>query len=278
MTRKHSPARAVAPAQPRAVGAAHVAVRARDGRTALADLRQSGCLKLVFPTTHRPEAEAVLVNTAGGVTGGDRLALSAEVGADARLTVTTQAAERLYRATAGSQGNIQNTLSVGQGGHLNWLPQETIVFDHAAVSRRLQISLARDATAVMVETLIFGRTAMGERVACVDLWDRIAIDRAGSPIFRDAVRLSGDASRSLRGAATGAGACAVSSIVMVGPQAPALLGQVRALLPVTGGASLLAADVLVVRLLAADGLALRRSLIPILDRLTHQSLPTVWRL
>ena len=132
------------PLQPRAVGGGRVAVCADRGVTRISDLRQSGSLKLVFPKTHRQDVEAVIVNTAGGVTGGDRIDIAADALAGSALTLTTQAAERAYRSQAGEVAQITTNLSVGPSARLNWLPQELILFDRASLRRRLTIDLAED--------------------------------------------------------------------------------------------------------------------------------------
>ncbi|WP_299029330.1 urease accessory protein UreD [uncultured Sulfitobacter sp.] len=275
----HSDRDAVAPRHiPRAQGAIDVSVHCRDGATRLSALRQSGCMKCVFPTIFRPDAEAVLVNTSGGVTGGDRISVSGAIGEDSTLTLTTQAAERIYRTTDGTTGGVQTRLCVAPGGRLNWLPQETIVFDRARLRRDLRIDLAKGATALLCETLVFGRAAMGETLQDVSLHDSIKITRCGLPLFLDAVRLNGAVAQHMDRAAIGNGAGVVATAVLVSPQAGLLLPKVRALLPATGGASLRNEDVLVVRALAEDSLALRRFMIPVLEHLAGQPLPAVWRL
>lgn len=264
--------------QPRALGAGKVVVRVVGGVTRIADLRQSGSMKLVFPATHRADVEAVIVNTAGGVTGGDRFEISAEVQAGSALTLTTQAAERAYRAQTGEVAQIRTDIVVGPSARLNWLPQELILFDRSALSRRLRIDLADDARLLMVEPMVFGRAAMGETLGQVTFDDRIRITRGGRPLYLDGVSLRGDVASHLARPAVADGAGAMASMIYVAPDAARYLAQVRALLPETGGASLLAPDMLVTRLLAADSFELRRSLIPILTLLSQNTLPTSWRL
>lgn len=219
-----------------------------------------------------------MVNTAGGVTGGDDLRLQAELAPGASARITTQAAERIYRSTDGTPGRIVNDVDVGTGATLHWLPQETILFDRASLDRRLHISLAPGARLLAVETLIMGRAAMGEVVRDLALTDRIAVDRACVPLVRDGVRLQGDADSILAGNATGAGAQALCTLVYVAPDAAALLGPIRAMLPTSAGISLRGDDTLLLRALAPDSLRLRQSMIPVLERLSAQSLPSVWRL
>lgn len=266
-------------APPRTRGEARVHIGAGpQGRSVIRQLRQAGALKLIFPTVHRKDAEAVIVNTAGGVTGGDRLVLQAEVDPQAELTITTQAAERIYRAQPGEVGRIGTTLTVADGARLNWMPQETILFDHAALQRHLRIDLAGSAEVLMVEPLVFGRAAMGEVIHAVHFRDHVRLTREGKPLYTDGIRFDGDLDAHLARPAIAAGAGAMATVVLVSAQAQVPLPAVRAILPATGGASLLAPDVLVIRLLAVDGFELRRALIPILLELNAGKLPLSWRL
>ncbi|HCQ65537.1 MAG TPA: urease accessory protein [Rhodobacteraceae bacterium] len=230
----------------------------------------------MFPRRDGAGLEAVLVNTAGGITGGDRFEIAAHVDAGAGLTLTSQTAERAYAAPPGETGRVETRLDVGPGGRLGWIPQETILFDHSALSRRLIVTLAPGATALVAEPVIFGRAAMGEEVRFGRFDDRIEIRRDGRPLYRDAMRLNGDTAARLDRPHAGGGARALVSLVYVAPDAEAQLAAVRSALPPTGGASLIGDDVLALRLLATDGFELRRVLIPILTRLTGGDLPKCW--
>lgn len=265
--------------QPRAIGAGSVSVREDDrGKTRIVNLRQSGSLKLVFPDTYRPDAEVILVNTAGGITGGDQFEILAEVGTGATLTITTQAAERAYRAQSNELGRIYTKLTVGSGARLNWLPQEMILFDKSALRRSLTIDVAKGACLLLVEPLVFGRAAMQERLTDIHFQDRILVKRGDQPIYRDGMDLHGNASQHLARPAIANGAGAMASLVFVAPEAAGELDAVRAMLPKTAGASMIAQDVLVMRLLSPDSFEMRKSLIPVLDHLTRNTLPTSWRL
>ena len=272
--------------QPRAVGRAMVSSKRRaDGCIALDGLRQSGALKLLFPQG-RPPVEAVMVNTAGGITGGDRFAVAATAGADSQLTLTTQAAERVYRAQPDQTGEMITTLDVAGGARLNWLPQETILFQTSSYRRSLRAELAADARLLLVEPLVLGRAAMGEQLTAAQFCDRIEIFRAGRRVYHDAIRLHGDiAAQMARPGLAGvlsAPCGAMATLVLAAPEAEGALDWIRSALPAggtaLGGASLLAADLLHLRLLATDSFVLRQSLLPILDRLTNGGLPRCWRL
>jgi urease accessory protein len=252
--------------------------KVRDGASEIAQLRQQGALKLVFPTLFRDDLEAVLVNTSGGVTGGDVLNVAVTAARGSSLTVTTQAAERIYRALEGEQGQITNVLNVEHGARLNWLPQETILFENCGCKRTLSVDLAPDATFLMAETLVFGRLAMGEVLHRVDFTDRVAIRRNGKPIYLDGMNLKGDVASKMARPALGAGSNAVCGLVMVHPQVGQKVAQVRALLPDTAGASMIADDVMVMRLMAVDSYELRQILVPVLALLNNTPLPKSWRL
>ncbi len=265
--------------QPRARGSASLTVAGDvTGRTGLVDLRHAGSSKLVFPRNFNKGLEAILVNSAGGITGGDHYTLAATVKGGGALTLTTQAAERAYRAQVSEIGRVETTLTVDADATLHWLPQELILFDHCALRRRLQIDLHGNANLLMVEPVVLGRAAMKETLRQIYFEDRIRIDRDGAPIYIDGIDFSGDAAAHVARRAIADGARAMASLVLVRPDAAAQLDVLRAMLPPTAGASLLADDVLVIRQLAEDSFVLRRDLMPILSRLTNNSLPISWRL
>jgi urease accessory protein len=263
---------------PRAEGEGRLSAGHRGGRTRISALRLAGSLKILFPRVADDPLEAVTLNTAGGLTGGDRMRLAVEAGPGACLTVTSQAAERAYRATGGEVARVDVRLVAGPGARLHWLPQETILYDSAALWRRTDVTLAADARFVGVETLVFGRAAMGERVGRLDLSDRWEIRRDGVLVAADAVRIAGDAAGLMARAGAGAGAGAVATVFLVAPGADVYLSALRAALGTAGGASLVRPGVVVARAVAADSHLLRRALVPALECLAGAALPRVWRL
>lgn len=266
---------AVAPV-PRAVGTLRLSTKRSDDRSVLNTLHQQGSFKCLFPRPTGPELNAVVLNTAGGVTGGDTFRLLGQMAPRTELTLTTQACERAYKAHQGQTARIFNHLKVGAHARINWLPQETILFNGSDLDRKLLIELASDAAALIVEPLIFGRAAMGEKLTEATLRDRIEIRRNGHPLFLDAVRMSGDLNTHLAKANIADGAGALALVVYIAPDAEVRLDAVRHMLPDHAGASLIRNDVLAVRLLAAHGFALRQSLIPILRHLNADTLPRCW--
>ncbi len=263
--------------QPRAQGRAFIVARTREGRTRLERLYQQGSAKCLLPRVAHG-MEAVLLNTAGGITGGDHLAYGAEVREGASLTLTTQAAERIYRAQPGTVGRIESRLTIGPGARIDWLPQETILFDRASLRRSLDVDMAPDATLLAVEPLILGRQAMGERITRAGLADHWRIRRGGRLVYADSLRLVGPvADLAARPALLGPNRAA-ASLVYVAPDAEARLAAARALLPAEGAGASAWNGLLSVRLVCGDGAALRSALIRFLTGFRAAPLPRVWSL
>lgn len=233
-------------------------------------------MKLLFPRTPQNSLTGVTLNTAGGITGGDRFDVAAKVGAGCHMVLTTQAAERAYRAQPGEIGRLTNRVTVGAQARLDWLPQETLLYDHAALHRSLEIDLAPDARLLAVEPVIFGRAEMGEVVQHLDFRDRIDLRRAGQVLFADRTLMHGDAATQMRHAATGAGCGAMASVLLAADDAERFLTPARALMPATGGVSLIRDGLLFARLLAVDGFILRKTLVPLIELLGTAPMPRTW--
>lgn len=275
------PASAFAPVPPplqRAFGAGRIKAKAEAGTTRLERLYQDGCAKIRLPRDHAATSlEAVLINTAGGLTGGDRLGWRAEAGPGAALTLTTPACEKVYRARDG-RAETTVALTLGAGARLDWLPQETILFDGGALSRRLEADLAADARLLVVEAVVLGRTAMGESVRRGELRDRWRIRRDGRLIFADDLAFSGAVADLADRAPLLAGGRAFASLLLVAQDAERLLVPLRQVIGDAGGSSAFEGK-LFCRIAAADGLALRRALLPALKVLQDgEPCPRVWRL
>lgn len=264
------------PLSPRARGALRLIAKRRGKASVIADLRQEGSLKALFPQVRGDALDAVFLNTAGGLTGGDHMQMDVTANAGAHIVLSSQAAERAYRAQPHQIARTEVSINVASGGRVDWLPQETILFDQAALDRRLTVRLATDATALVVEPIIFGRVAMGEVVRTLHLTDQWRVWRDGALVFADAVRLIGDAQALMQQRAIAGGAGAMATVLLASPQAAAFAQLLD--LPDTSGASLIADDLLLVRLLAADGFTLRRQLIPVVEALSAAPIPRVWRL
>ena len=262
----------------RAQGGASVSFRSREGRTCLARLFQEGCAKLRFP---RPlgsdDPQAIIINTAGGLTGGDRFSVEVALAAGAAACITTQACERIYRST-GADAVVTNRLQLSAGARLGWLPQETILFDGGRLSRMLDVDLVDDAELVVVEAVLFGRQAMGEILHSGHLHDRWRIRRDGRLIFADDLRVEGDIAARLAPQPAMAGGRSMATVLFAGSAPERFLDQARSIIGPNGGASAWNGKFLA-RLVEETGLALRRRLEPLLILLLGgRPLPRVWLL
>ncbi len=262
----------------RSQGLLDLSFRNREGRTAIDRSYQAGCLRMRAPRGESSPC-AVLINTAGGVAEGDSLDQRIAWGEDTVATVTTQAAEKIYRSLAAGC-RISTRLTVARGARAEWLPQETILFDAARLRRDAQIILEDDVTFLGLEAVVLGRTAMGETVRSGSLRDRMRIWRGGRLIYADALALDGDIAALMQRAAIGGSAKGMAVIVHASAGAPALLEPVRE--AISGAAGLAAAStwngLLAVRLLAPDGEALRHDIALALAVLREdRPLPRVWR-
>ncbi len=273
-----SPSEAVLPVLQRTRGEAVVGFRSDLGRTVLDRLRQDGAAKLRLPRLSPGEpAQAVLINTAGGLTGGDRFRIRIDLGQGARALVTTQACEKIYRSR-GDTAEISTRISIGRDARLDWLPQETILFDHARLARSLDVDLAEGASLLALEAVIFGRTAMAETVSAGSFHDRWRVRREGKLVFADDLRLGGDLGRLLARPAVLGGCRATATLLYVAADAEALLDRARAAISEAGGVSAWSGK-LVARLAASDGFALRRTITALAAILLGGAeLPKVWHL
>ena len=260
-------------------GRAEVAFAIGPRAPRLTRLFQQGAAKAMLPRVHSDRPEVVFLNTAGGLTGGDDLHLSLSLGAGVRTVATTQTAERAY-ASLGAPARMTVRLQAGAGAVLHWLPQETILFDGAALHRRTEIDLAGDADLVMGETLVLGRAAMGETVRALTCRDVRHVRRDGRPVLFDPVRITTDTLAMRKGPALLGDALALATLARMAPRAEDGLGAVRAALAdlpdgVRGAASGWDGR-LVVRLMASDAFALRRVVARLLCLMTGRPLPRVW--
>jgi urease accessory protein len=265
----------------RSRGSVRLVLKNGPAGTVLERLYQSGCLRVRLP---RPECgaipEPILINTAGGLTGGDNIDVSAEWRPNTSGTFVTQAAEKLYRAGSGT-AVVKNRLVVGIGACAEWLPQETIFFNRAALDRSLEVHVSGGSRFLGLESIVFGRTAMREEVVSGSIRDSWKIFRESRLIYADVFELQGQIAGALNENAIAAGARACASIIFVADAiAPGLLQSVRDILPNDGGQAAATTwnGVLAVRILARNGEALKHIISRVLWVLrTGRALPRVWQ-
>ncbi|WP_308916973.1 urease accessory protein UreD [Jannaschia sp. LMIT008] len=242
------------------------------GPRGLIDLAQAGSAKAMLPRTDGPVPEVVFLNTAGGVTGGDVLDYALTIESGTSLVGTTQTAERVYRSVGG-RADVSVNLTVGAGAHLDWLPQETIAYDGAAFGRRTAVALGQGATFLSVDTIVLGRAAMGEVVRSLDLDDLRQIRVTSGPVHEERLCLT-DAV--LADPAALAGRTALSTLVLIRPDAADRLDDVRGVLPTFAGASAWDGR-LVARFAHHDVVQLRRAVIRAIVALRGTPMPRVWQ-
>ena len=261
----------------RAVGRIAVSVEASRGVSRLARVHESGASRLRLPKSPHG-LDGVMLNVAGGIACGDRMTVEADVGEGAALTLSTPGAERVYRSD-GPSAVVENRLTVGDGGRLSWLPQETILFDHARLERRLDADVAETGRLTISEPIVFGRRARGETVRSGLLTDRWRVRRGGKLAFAETLRLSGEIDDLLARKSVARGGAALATVLHVAPDAEALLEPVReALAPhgeVEAGASAWN-GLLVLRMLSPSAERLREALRAALPLLIDRPLPRVW--
>jgi urease accessory protein len=261
----------------RAVG--HIALSVKDGSGGSRRQRvhEDGALRIRFPNSqHSATLDAVLVNTAGGMTGGDNFAIDISVGAGAKLTVTTAAAEKIYRSL-GPPAKIGVKLAVGAGAALAWLPQETILFDQVRLRRSIDVDLAPDARLILAEAVVFGRSAMGESVVHGHFFDRWRVRVGGALAFAESLRLDGAIAEKLTRRAIAREGVAVASVLKF-PGDETDVAAVRAMENNFAGEVGVSAwnGLVLARLVAPDGAALRRDLMSVLTALSDLPPPRLW--
>jgi urease accessory protein len=260
----------------RSRGTIALRVAHRDGRTRPQSIHEAGSLRVRFPRSRTAALEAVIINTAGGLAGGDCLDIQLSAGKDTQITVTSAAAEKVYRSS-GPDARIRIVLSAEPGGSIVWLPQETIVFNRARIARSIEVDLAEAAQLIIAEAVIFGRLGMGEVVEAGRLIDSWRVRQQGRLVFAETTRLDDGIAEKLREPAVAKGGVGIATLLIV-PADVGLADQLRALEPDFCGEIGISSwnGLALVRFCAKDGAALRRDLSTVLTALLGQSLPRLW--
>jgi urease accessory protein len=260
----------------RAQGAVKFDVKLGDGATRRGVLHESGSLRVRFPSPEAEGLSGVFVNTAGGIAGGDRFDIDITTGEGSRLTLTTAAAEKVYRA-AGPAAQLNIALKAEAGSHLAWLPQETILFDRARIFRRIDIDLAENASLLLCEIVVFGRSAMGEKMLHGEFVDRWRMRRAGRLVFAETIRLDGEIGEKLKSPAIANGGVAIGTALIV-PGDAAVVERIREASESFGGEVGISCwnGFAMARFCAQDAARLRADMMAVLGRASGAALPRLW--
>ena len=262
--------------EPAATGAIRADFSAHDDKTALSRLHESGGLRL--RRVRGPRCETIVVNTAGGIVAGDALSVALDLGTYADATVTSVAAEKVYRSL-GPAAHIATRLALAPGASLAWIPQETILFDGARLERRVDIDIAADARLVVAEILVLGRLARGETAISGALRDDWRVRRDGRLVFAEATRLDGAIGALLDRPAIGGGARATALMLVAAPDTDALVEHLRdafAAHPQVEAGVSARHGIVVARALARSPERLRAAMIAALAAAGVAPLPRVW--
>lgn len=238
-------------------------------------LAEGGGYRLMFPNAGR--CEAMILNTAGGTAGGDGLDIDLKLEAGAEVAVSTQSAEKIYRAQ-GEPARTRIRVAVAEGARLFWLPLESILFNGSGLQRRIEVDLADTAELTLCEMMVLGRAAMGEQPTAIRLDDRWTFRRGGRLVHLEATKLSGDAAELLEGRALGAGARAFATLLRFAGDGPALVDPLRDALEECGADWGVSAwnGLLAVRLAGGEAATVRKALIRALSVLPDAQVPRVW--
>lgn len=261
----------------RVCAAASISFDHRDARTRLNTLYQQGSAKVRFPKSYGDQMEAVLINTAGGLTGGDQLDWTLNLNPNSNVVVTTQACEKAYKSSA-DDARVTTTIRLGRNSTLHWLPQETILYDKSSLTRRFDLELDETSTLLALECVQLGRDAMGEAIEHLQFHDRWRIRRNGRLLFADDLRLTGHEASCAKLDDNHA----FASLVFISPQDDeqlnALASKLRAICPAKLAGFSIVEGKLIGRILARDSYFLRQAIGPVLNEIRGCDLPRVWRI
>lgn len=269
-------------------GGGRLSVKRSAGESRIDRLYQEGSARIRIPRVPPGSPlEAVLINTAGGLTGGDRMDWSFEAGEAASMTLATQACEKTYKAQGASEAGVSVQLKLNADSSLAWLPQETILFDRARLARSIEVDMAPGSRLLMVEPVVFGRLAMKEAVSEGHFHDRWRIRGDGHLLHAENMRLGPHIAEALVRTAIAGGGLAVATVLMIAPEAEARLPAARHLVGEAGGVSFLPlrrsgpetaeTGKLLARIVAADSYELRKVLVPLIRLLNPLGgMPKVW--
>ncbi|HBF31553.1 MAG TPA: urease accessory protein [Rhizobium sp.] len=266
----------------RANGRGRLDAKFLDGRTRLATFFQEGCAKIRMPESFDGRMEAVLINSSGGLTGGDRLSWDFTAGTGTHLTLTTQACEKIYKASSDT-ALVTTNITVQERAVLHWLPQESIVFDQASLTRTLDVNLHETSEFLGIEAILLGRKAMGESVNAGLVRDRWRIRKSGKLIHAEELALSGPIKEISAEKAVLNSHVAFATLLYVGPKAESHLATVRGVMDAQNEHGLAGTslwnDKLIARFMSSDGFSLRKLLVPVISALRDgASVPKVWNL
>ena len=210
----------------RADGCGRVVLSGSEMGVRIVDVFQRSPVRIMFPRVGCAIEEAVLVNTAGGIAGGDRLEFGVTALASASIAVTSQAAEKVYRAL-NEPARIATKLQACEAAKLAWLPQETIVFNWGRLSRETEVELSSGAELLALEWLVLGRAAHGEEMVGGHITDSWRVKKDGRLIWADCFRITDEVFPHVHRKALLSNCKAVATLIYFGPHLDARMEYLR---------------------------------------------------
>jgi len=252
----------------RADGSGRIVLGCSEQGTRIIDAFQKSPVRIMFPrVTGGPVEEAVLINTGGGIAGGDRLEYSVTALEGASIAVTAQAAEKVYRALD-APARIKTRLKVAERAKLSWLPQETILFNTARICRNTEIEASSGAEVLAVEWIVLGRSAYGEQMVNGQITDSWRVKKDGRLIWADSFHCVDETYPHLYKKALLSHCKAIATLVYFGHDLDDRLESIRSIAPSLEcccGATLVS-GVMIVRFAAEAAFALRLALHRVLQQ------------
>jgi urease accessory protein len=263
----------------RANGSVRILLSGSERGTRLVDVFQQSPIRILFPNTDRSAVEeAVLINTGGGIAGGDRLDLSVTALGDASIAVTSQAAEKVYRALS-EPARISTKLKAGESARLAWLPQETILFNRARLKRETEVDLSSGAELLALEWLVLGRAAHGEELTGGCIVDSWRVRKDGRLIWADTFRITDEIFPYLHRKALLGDCRAVGTLIYFGPGLDKWKNFIRESTPSSDCYCAVSSvgDLIILRFAAKESSALRRVVRIVLQKFGQEPVPGPFR-
>jgi urease accessory protein len=262
----------------RAKGSARILLSGSGRGTRVVDVFERSPLRVMFPRVGAEVEEIVLINTSGGIAGGDKLGVQVTALIGASITVTTQAAEKVYRALS-QPARITTNLRVAHAAKLAWLPQETILFNGGRLTRKMEIDVSSGAEVLALEWLVLGRALNGEKVIWGHITDSWRVRKDGRLIWADSFRITDSAFPNIHRNALLGNCMAIATLIYYGPDLESSLGHFRDILPSSGyysGATLIG-GLIIIRFAAGSAFDLRCALRAFLENVSLESWPGPFR-
>lgn len=248
----------------------------KNSRSVLKDLYQSGSAKFRFPHCDDNCFEAVMINSAGGSTGGDHLDWSIKIDQNAQATITSQAYEKIYRSNNNDPAYINIHLDIAQNASLLWLPQETIFYNQASLNRNIEVNITSTSKILMVETIIFGRKLMKEEVTSGYFNDRWIIKRDDKIYHAESTHLNDNFLYQMKQTIGFNQNCVISTIIFINPDCHLYEDKANEIIDKQGAISTWNGK-LIARLIDNDPYMLRKKIIALIKLFSNgNGVPKIW--